>query len=143
MDYGGLIGRLPSYKMNKNIQFDEEQIAAVNLHNENTAKHNAQFTCMSNEGKLGHRDWGVSDWEGKVLIKCPVTGIESLHWVILQESAYRSGKRFMQVTARPYNVDAEPYEYKPQEAPAKPAPKKKKPTARKAYSTSTKKEGGR
>ena len=81
MDYGGLIGRLPFYKMNKNIQFDEEQIAAVNLHNENTTKHNAQFTCMSNEGKLGHRDWGVSDWEGKdLLLGLLVDNVFSYRW---------------------------------------------------------------
>jgi hypothetical protein len=97
--------------MKQVITFTEDSIEAVKHHTERTALHNEEFTCMTNEGKLGHRDYGTSDWEGKVLIECPVTGIKTLHWVITQETEYRSGRKYLQVSTRPYHIDSDPKKY--------------------------------
>jgi len=94
--------------MKQIITFTEDSIEAVKHHAERTALHNEEFTCMTNEGKIGHRDYGSTDWEGKVLIECPVTGIKSLHWVKCTETEYRSGRKYIQMDCRPYHVEADP-----------------------------------
>ena len=113
--------------MNKNIEFKPDSLKAVKHHTERTEAHNEQFTLMPNEGKPNHREFGRTDFEGKILVKCPVTGVESLFWMQLQEDAYRSGKRYMYISLSPWDVEKEVKEYTPSAPTTKATPKKRKP----------------
>ena len=123
--------------MKTTVTLTKEQLIAVKHHTERTQAHNEQFTLEVNEGKPNHRDSGRLDWWGRILVECPVTGVQSLFTLEATEDAWRSGKRYLYISIKPVDVEPEPRVWEQKKTPP-PITRKKTPAKKK----SEKKGGG-
>jgi hypothetical protein len=92
------------------IKLNDEQLAAVEEHEERVRLHNEgdnpMFAADANEGTAWTSKKGRSDYVGTIIVKCRITKAETMMWVNVNKVGKKKGKKRLEITLSDFNVDA-------------------------------------